>query len=558
MVKFIFEEFIMIDPVNEKGNKYTFSKNANLIIGDDNTVGKSSLLKSIHYTLGADIRDFPNGWEVEKYIFQICLSFENKKIYVKRQNNVIMIVDGSEKQFFSSLREFSENFQHKLGLKLRLNHTRDGLHYAYPESILVPFYIDQDKSWSGMSFRNTFSNLSRYPNNEFQKTIFSYYLGISDSDLIELEAEKKKIQQQKSEISNKIKEIESVYENYKVTSETTVAPPENLESLKKELEVYLKLTNELNEEINKVRRAMNAEKIKLDTGRQDFKELEKLLVDTKETYRAIEHECSQCHSILTREQSLARLELDDNHFQINHKKDIVSLLIKEQEAKISKQRDKLKELNSVFESYRKQISEINEIISIEDFVSQKVLSELQSFKITQISSKDVLIADEKKLEKEIRELKKIIKDKKIGIQTDFELFKNEISNVINSDGLTKLDFLDFKELHGSGVDQNKNQLLFFLIYMNLLGKHSDKLFPFTIDSFTKNETSEKVLTKMFTSIKDNFLTLQSQTFFAVIEDNMKYLKGHSANSINITKPLMTEEGFKKFSSEIIHSDETTK
>ena len=58
----IFKSLTIIDYINKCSNKFEFSDKANLIISSGNGDGKSSLVKSIYFTLG----------------------FENKKKYANR------------------------------------------------------------------------------------------------------------------------------------------------------------------------------------------------------------------------------------------------------------------------------------------------------------------------------------------------------------------------------------------------------------------------------------------------------------------------------------------
>lgn len=56
-------------------------------------------------------------------------------------------------------------------------------------------------------------------------------------------------------------------------------------------------------------------------------------------------------------------------------------------------------------------------------------------------------------------------------------------------------FRNFDKLKGSGINLNKDLLVIFLVYMNLVDSKSITSLPFAIDSFVKNETDKKVLKK---------------------------------------------------------------
>ncbi|WP_235585754.1 hypothetical protein [Lactococcus lactis] len=128
--------------------------------------------------------------------------------------------------------------------------------------------------------------------------------------------------------------------------------------------------------------------------------------------------------------------------------------------------------------------------------------------------------------------------------------KNELSNLIGSNGLIDRKFRDYKKLTGGGTNLNKDLLALYLIYMNLITGRTKFKFPFAIDSFVKNETDSDSLLKMFEAINSRFLTLDSQTFFSVIEENLVYLD-KSTNQIQIESPLLRKEYYSRVASEII-------
>ncbi len=97
------------------------------------------------------------------------------------------------------------------------------------------------------------------------------------------------------------------------------------------MEQYLRETDEISERIQKITKEIEKNKLKLDILKQDKEEISNLLNDTDERFNEIEYECSYCHSILTREQSLTRLELEDNRITIISKKEETTVKIKQAE-----------------------------------------------------------------------------------------------------------------------------------------------------------------------------------------------------------------------------------
>lgn len=94
-----------------------------------------------------------------------------------------------------------------------------------------------------------------------------------------------------------------------------------------------------------------------------------------------------------------------------------------------------------------------------------------------------------------------------------------------------------------------------MIYINLVSKYSSYNFPVTIDSFTKNELDKVSEENMYKSVSDYFLTLPNQTFFAIIEDNLKYIDCEHAHIIEIKKPVLLEEQYEQLSVQLFNQVE---
>ncbi|CDR50711.1 hypothetical protein ERS140159_00652 [Staphylococcus schweitzeri] len=88
--------------------------------------------------------------------------------------------------------------------------------------------------------------------------------------------------------------------------------------------------------------------------------------------------------------------------------------------------------------------------------------------------------------------------------------------------------------------------------MNLLDSMEDFGLPFAIDSFVKNETDSIALEKMFGAIDKYFLTLNNQTFFSIIKENLKFIE-NPVNEIKIDRPLLKEEFFSDIEKELIQN-----
>lgn len=545
------KSLLIVDYENEKANKFVFSDSANLIVSSTNGEGKSSLVKSIYYALGANLKSFPKGWSADNFIFQLEVFIDDNTFLIKRHNKVISVLDNKEVKLFENFAEYSLWFQEKLNMRLELvSKNSDKASLASIEALLSPMYIDQDKAWDGKLFKDSFESLGRYKPNDFPKNVFDYYLGISDSQIIDKESEKNEYSRQLELVNGKINQVQSVYKTYRTQKSITETVPKDFEGLKKELDFYITETDKFSIKITEKTGELSKEKRNLDILNQDLEELKKLSSKTKERFSKIKHECVYCHSILTRQQSLTRLELEDNELAIKSRMGGISQQIMKSKRVVREKEKAIEQLQEQFYQYHERLSELKQLSDIDEYVNQNVLSELKKLEIQETSEKsnlDKLIGD---ITKEIRMLKKELNQRAKTIEGDYEALKNELSILIGSTGITDKKFRNFDKLKGSGTNLNKDLLVIFLVYMNLIDSKSITSLPFAIDSFVKNETDEKVLKKMFDAINSKFLSLKSQTFFSIIRDNLKYVDS-KVNQVNIESPLLKREYYSDLSKEII-------
>ena len=551
MSRMTIKSLLIADYENEKANKFVFSDSANLIVSSTNGEGKSSLVKSIYYSLGANLKSFPKGWNADNFIFQLEVFIDGNEFLIKRHNKVISVLDNNEVKLFENFAEYYLWFQEKLKMRLELvNKSSDKASLASVEALFSPMYIDQDKAWDGKLFKDSFESLGRYKSNDFPKNVFDYYLGISDSQIVDKESKKNEYLRQLELVNGRINQVQSVYKTYRTKNKITETVPKDFKDLQKELDFYMTETDKFSIKITDKTGELSKEKINLDILNQDLEELKKLSSKIKERFSEIRHECVYCHSILTRQQSLTRLELEDNELAIKSRIDSISQQIMKSKRIVQEKEEAIKQLQEQFNQYHERLTELKQLSDIDEYVNQNVLSELKKLEIQETSEKsnlDKLIGD---ITKEIRMLKKELNQRAKTIEGDYEALKNELSILIGSTGITDKKFRNFDKLKGSGTNLNKDLLVIFLVYMNLIDSKSITSLPFAIDSFVKNETDEKVLKKMFDAINSKFLSLKSQTFFSIIRDNLKYVDS-KVNQVNIESPLLKREYYSDLSKEII-------
>ena len=551
MNKLVINKLMIVDYENKCANSFCFSDTSNLIISQKNGQGKSSLVKSIYFALGANLKSFPKGWNPEKYIFQIEVLINNEIFFIKRHNKVISVKGAYESRIFKDFHEYSIWLQAKLNMKIELVATKSGKPIiAYVEAILSPMYIDQDRGWNGSLYKDTFDGLGLYKSSSFPIDVIDYYLDLSKNNILDKESQYNSLINDKEFINGKIDQIRDVYksfQNKKNINEILVSDSKNLQL---EIKQYIEQTNKLSKDIQLVTNKLEAKKRELDILEQDRTELKVLLTSINNRFEEIKYKCSYCQSILSRGQSLARLDLDDNRVLINSKIELITQKIEKVKDDITSYNKKIKHINEIYESYQKRKASINSVTDIESYINQNVLNELKVLELHEVEKCSLLESKIDKIKKEISSLKKRIKSEAANMEGEFEVIKNRLSVIIGSTGLDLRSFRKFNKLTGSGTNLNKDLLTIYLVYMTMIDNQSRFKLPFAIDSFVKNETDRDSLRAMFNAINSSFLKLENQTFFSIIEENLKYIDSPS-KYIWVEYPLLRKDKFSNINELII-------
>jgi len=244
-------EILLLSQKEKKARRITFDKHRTLIHGKNHT-GKSSLIKSIYKTFGAEPlinAKFENAnviscvkFELDEVKYQIIR--DGKKFGIYDSQNVLIRTFSSVTNelgpFLSELFDFKPLFQSQ----------KSGFIIPPPAFLLLPFYIDQDESWtkSWASFKNL-QQIKDYRN----QSIF-YHSGIRPNNYFET----------KKEIDVFIKLIEETDKERKITSKILEDVKSKLSQTQFNIDIndFKQEITELLTELEKLK--LKEEKIKCD------------------------------------------------------------------------------------------------------------------------------------------------------------------------------------------------------------------------------------------------------------------------------------------------------
>lgn len=209
--KVIFKKISILSLRDKKAFSHVFSPNVNFIYGT-NDVGKSSLIKSLYYTLGGDLR-LDDLWKADDIITSVEIESDNGSYVFLRYKKLFGVLDTKKDTLhsFSSISALSKYISEIFGFKLQLPSKYTGATVqANPACLYAPFFIDQDEGWKAVI--NSFESMGMY--SDWQKNIIYYHSGVKPKEyyitqgqikevkvrLAELESLKKTLNESKKKI----------------------------------------------------------------------------------------------------------------------------------------------------------------------------------------------------------------------------------------------------------------------------------------------------------------------------------------------------------------------
>lgn len=154
----------------KKTKTYKFSPHANLVHSDDNTVGKTTLLRLILYALGYQIPNTKN-MKFEKCITQVVLTSNGKTFHIKRENEYLLVDDETSTEYYILPTELNQFHAVVFGTD-----NNDVLN-----NLLGAFYMDQEKGWTLLNRGKVIGSISF--------SIEKLILGLSERDYQKLQSE---------------------------------------------------------------------------------------------------------------------------------------------------------------------------------------------------------------------------------------------------------------------------------------------------------------------------------------------------------------------------------
>ena len=533
----ILTKLVILDRTDKEANVFVFSDKANIITSDDSYVGKSCLLKSMFYAMGFPIRVIQSGWILKNKLFKLYYIHDNKEGFIIRSGDTYWVDDVSEAL---STMEYSKWLLQKYNLNIRLP-LKDNvdIRTVYPSAIILPFYVDQDVSWSAIPYKNVANDLSQYASSVIPSALFEYLFGISTNVIMDKKQERLYLSNEKNSLGQQYDTLSMLKDDFirKDTEEYTFNEQEAINDIKR----YLSLAEGINVKLNEFKSSIYQKKIEVDNLKVETLELTKIIENTRHSYNEIRDVCAHCGSDLTEQQSMMRIRLENDQYEATLLRNDLDRKIKKLEAEI----DSILQGKLGFENEYASLLSIAEKkqgeITLQQFIEQKAqkLAKTNYVEVKNTLNEKIADLTERinKLSSEIRILEKQQRVQRDTIGLRFNELKEKLKITFSTASLNELSFLEFKTITASGTVSNVTLFSIYIIYLRLLSEYSVVELPFVFDALIKDELTENNIKLMYETLEKYILNSNKQVFVVMLKDKLKYITGKH-NLIELNKPIL--------------------
>lgn len=513
-------DFSILSPKNKLSFYHCFEKGINLIVGEKDS-GKSTLVRSILYTLGCDVRDFDmiSYYPENIYILNINIDFDNYIIIRKKlkdgrgKNYFKVIINKNEVNYFYDTKSFSVFLNAKFKINIVTLDKNKKETKLYPNHIFLPFYVDQDNSWQNY-LTSTFTGINFIDN--YRKLILEYFTGIRSNKYYKFQLQKTKLKSDISELDALILSKKLIIEEN--NSYVSIIEDIDIEEFKKQYKYFLKVYKKIVDNEHLIKEKLNENIYKRNSIKAMKNQIETSL--NKIIYDKVLNECPNCHQRIYN-------TLEDNY----------KLYLTEEN--LIKEKEKLIHLlNDVDEEVNLSLSELKEVGNKSRDLSNKLNADSKTIELAERAKSYALNRVNSKLIEDLDKLriKRDEKQEKLdGVEASLRnLNKRDLSKVYNSKMIADFELLAipfvYKSYYNTNLEAVKISLSgatkvqaflvqYLTIYEMILNCKETINIPIFIDTFLKddfnNEEIDRTTKYIFSNLESKF-----QSFIFIANNNL--------------------------------------
>jgi len=422
MKNLVFESILLISHIERKARKVIFDPKLNVIQGSNDT-GKSTILKSLYYGLGAEIKIHERIKRAKiTIIIRFCVDQE-KYMIIRRADTFSLY--NSQEQLIGVYNKVTTELAPALAKLFSFNLT---IRPRYSEVPVIPppafmylaYYLDQDRGWN--IAWNSFEGLGQFTN--WRKRVANYHVGVKPDKWYELESLRAEYKSQSDEPTRKL----HVLRNIAHTTAEQITKHKldyDIEQFREEIQILIKKLNSIKNVEDKYRsNIQNLHESRISLEKQ-ISVLSSTIVELNKDYKyAVDKldlyvNCPTCGA--EHENSLSE------RFRIANDSETCSELLNELKSdhisivnRIQREEDALEPLTDELLSLRNEISSKEGMVQLQDIIElagkncllEQLDQEISALnaKLDDLSTNSEIVSDEMKLYTDVARRKKVMSE----------------------------------------------------------------------------------------------------------------------------------------------------
>ena len=193
-----FQSLLLLSKKERAARKIEFDPKATLILGENDT-GKSSLIKAIYATFGADPAVIHPDWKSLGVASVVEFDFDDIPYRILRSSNIFALFDHDGTKLWS-VSGVTSNLAPKLAdildRKLRMQSRAGEFVIPPPAYFFSPFYVDQDTGWQRSW--SSFASMQQFEN--YRQSLALFHAGVRPNEYYAAQADKIEADRAKAEL----------------------------------------------------------------------------------------------------------------------------------------------------------------------------------------------------------------------------------------------------------------------------------------------------------------------------------------------------------------------
>lgn len=455
-----------------------------VVIAGGNETGKSCILKSLYYTLGASVHPFAQRWAEGNVISMLKFSVNEINFKAVRMGNDIYIFNPDNSLNFHERDRvrFAAKFGNLLGINISYKDSKGKDKTFTSGFMFMPFYLDQDKGWDQPL--TSFTGLS---GSGGKHNAILYHTGIINDEFYVHKSRMEEAEARKKIANNEIaanyrfrQEAMKRFAKYDVLPFTIEEFNNGIKEVMSKLNSLKEKQKEIMKELEKLYSIKYSYQFNIDQLKENIVEIEK---DFKYALKSETELCCPMCGASVENDAFARFKMLDD-------KDRCKDLLIDNNTKLDEIKEKITEKEKVSQSIRDEIDELQERInsrSNEVTLDEMFEAKLRGYVEEVVNdATDRLRAEINKLDQTIYECKESIKrlqnnDKKSNVEDDFDVYVKGLLKKFGILGVEKKHSLGGK-IRTTGSSVVKYVIAYTYAYLNVMQKNNCPLFaPIVID-----------------------------------------------------------------------------